>query len=199
MINDEIVLGFDTSAAHCAAALLLKEKILNVISEDMLKGQAEMLGPMIVNLLSKNQLNIKDIKRIGVGIGPGNFTGIRIAVGFARGLGLSLQIPVIGIDSFEATYLGHNETAIVTVPATRNEIYFQKFPHAKSNPQIATLNEVLKYNTKVIERCTGRVLVENITRLAAQANPNNSSPAAPLYVKPVDAGNAREKRPEILL
>ena len=43
-----------------------------------------------------------------------------------------------------------------------------------------------------------RVLVENITRLAAKANPNNLNPAAPLYVKPVDAAHARGVGPEIL-
>tara|TARA_B100001173_G_C15977833_1_gene543042 strand:+ start:151 stop:750 length:600 start_codon:yes stop_codon:yes gene_type:complete len=198
LINEEIVLGFDTSAAHCAAALLLKNTMLDVISEDMPKGQAEMLGPMVLDLLAKNQLDIQDIKRIGVGIGPGNFTGIRIAVSFARGLGLSLQIPVIGVDSFEATYLNYNETAIVTVPATRNEFYFQKFPRTNINTQIATLDEVSRHDIKIIERCAARVLVENISRLAAREDPKDFKPVAPLYIKPADAITSRDVKPKIL-
>ena len=97
MIRDKLVLGFDTSAAHCAAALLLNDNLLGIISKDMLKGQAETIGPMVLNLLETRQVDIQNIKRIGVGIGPGNFTGIRIAVSFARGLGLSLQIPVLSL------------------------------------------------------------------------------------------------------
>jgi tRNA threonylcarbamoyl adenosine modification protein YeaZ len=198
LIRNELVLGFDTSAAHCAAALLFNDKLLGVVSEDMVKGQAETLGPMVLNLLETNQVNIQDIKRIGVGIGPGNFTGIRISVSFARGLGLSLQIPVIGVDSFEATYLGHDGRVIVTVPAPRNEVYFQAFPRKKVDPQIALLDEVSKCGTTVIERCTARGLVENITRLAAMADPEGLKPAAPLYIKPADATPSRNTKPKML-
>jgi len=199
LLCDELVLGFDTSAAHCAAALLLKDKLLGVICEDMQKGQVESLGPMVLNLLEKNNVNINDITRIGVGIGPGNFTGIRIAVSFARGLGLSLQRPVFGIDSFEATYLGHQGAAVVTVPAPRNDMYFQPFPRTKTAPQIAPLDEILKNRSKVIERCATSLLVENIARLAAKADSNTAKPAVPLYIKRADAAPSRDNGPKILL
>ena len=199
MLRDELVLGFDTSAAHCAAALLLKDKLLDVICEDMQKGQVESLGPMVLNLLEKNNVNINDITRIGVGIGPGNFTGIRIAVSFARGLGLSLQRPVFGIDSFDATYLGHQDAAVVTVPAPRNDMYFQPFPRTKTAPQIAPLDEIKKNGSKIIERCATSLLVENIARLAAKADTNTAKPAAPLYIKPADAAPSRDNGPKILL
>jgi tRNA threonylcarbamoyl adenosine modification protein YeaZ len=198
LIRDKLVLGFDTSAAHCAAALLLNDNLLGIISKDMLKGQAETIGPMVLNLLETRQVDIQNIKRIGVGIGPGNFTGIRIAVSFARGLGLSLQIPVIGVDSFEATYLGNDGNAIVTVPAPRNEVYFQAFPRTKIDPQIALLDEVLKRDATVIERCTAKDLVENISRIAAMADLESLKPAAPLYIKAPDATPSRDTKPKIL-
>ena len=199
MRRDGLVLGFDTSAAHCAAALLLNDKLLSVISEDMIKGHAERLGPMVLNLLETNKVNIQDLKRIGVGIGPGNFTGIRISVSFARGLGLSLQIPVIGVDSFEATYLDYHGKAIVTVPAPRDQVYFRAFPRTELDPQIALLDEVLKCGVTVIERCNAQGLVENIARLAAMAHPKDQKPAAPLYIKPAVAAPSRDTKPEILL
>ena len=96
---DPVVLGFDTSAAHCAAALLRGDAILAHRHEEMGKGQAERLFPLLEDLLSEAGLTWRDLHVIGVGIGPGNFTGIRIAVAAARGLALSLGIPAIGISA----------------------------------------------------------------------------------------------------
>ena len=69
----------------------------------MQKGQAEALVPLIQTLLAETQTSLHKIGRIGVGLGPGNFTGIRISISLARGLGVSLGCPVIGVNSFEAS------------------------------------------------------------------------------------------------
>ena len=81
-----LVLGFDTSAAHCAAALLSGGTCLAARHEEMAKGQAERLMPLIAELLEEAGAATGDLAAIGVGIGPGNFTGIRISVSAARGL-----------------------------------------------------------------------------------------------------------------
>ncbi|MFZ0099792.1 MAG: tRNA (adenosine(37)-N6)-threonylcarbamoyltransferase complex dimerization subunit type 1 TsaB, partial [Gemmobacter sp.] len=71
----ETVLAFDTSAAHCAAALLLPDgRAINRL-EPMEKGQAERLMPMLAELLADTGLDWSGLTRIGVGTGPGNFTG----------------------------------------------------------------------------------------------------------------------------
>ena len=82
---DSLALGFDTSAAHCAAALLRGDTVLAHLSEEMTKGQAERLFPLLEGLLAQTGLVWRNLDVIGVGIGPGNFTGIRIAVAAARG------------------------------------------------------------------------------------------------------------------
>ena len=64
-----LTLGFDTSAAHCAAALLSGTEVLTAISEDMTRGQAERLMPMIEEMLTAHGLGWSDLHRIGVGIG----------------------------------------------------------------------------------------------------------------------------------
>ena len=92
-MRDPLILGFDTSAAHCAAALLCGEQCLAARHEDMTRGQAERLMPLLEDLLAEAGASWRDLARIGVGIGPGNFTGVRIAVSAARGLALSLKIP----------------------------------------------------------------------------------------------------------
>ena len=78
------VLGFDTSAAHCAAAVVSGGRVLACRVEPMARGQAERLFPLLEALLSQAGVTWRDLSAIGVGTGPGNFTGIRIAVAAAR-------------------------------------------------------------------------------------------------------------------
>ena len=60
MPPNPLILAFDTSAAHCAAALLLGEEVLCVRLEPMHKGQAERLFPLLEDVLSKKQEHRKD-------------------------------------------------------------------------------------------------------------------------------------------
>lgn len=96
------LLAFDTSGTHCAAALLTGDKIVASRHEEIGRGQAERLFPMLEEILIEAGLSWEDLDAIGVGTGPGNFTGIRISVSAARGLSLSLGIPAIGVSGFEA-------------------------------------------------------------------------------------------------
>ena len=105
------VLAFDTSAAHCAAALLSDGQIVQRVDE-MARGQAEHLMPMLEEMLSHSDLTWRDLDAIGVGIGPGNFTGIRISVSAARGLALGLGKPAIGVSTLEAQTLGLTGTVV---------------------------------------------------------------------------------------
>ena len=71
----------------------------------MQRGQAERLVPLLEELLARNSLGWQDLGALAVGVGPGNFTGIRISVAAARGLALALKIPCIGVSQFEAVSL----------------------------------------------------------------------------------------------
>ena len=91
MASDPLVLGFDTSAAHCAAALVRGDEIFASKALQMSRGQAEHLMPLLEEVLASAGVSWSDLDAIGVGIGPGNFTGIRISVSAARGLALGLK------------------------------------------------------------------------------------------------------------
>ncbi len=197
MPSDDLILSFDTSAAHCAAALLWRGVIIASKSNEMHKGQAEALGPLVTELLSSVDKYIEDVTRIGVGIGPGNFTGIRISVSFARGLGLALGCPAIGISSFEASYFGQTAPATVLIPATRDQFYLQSFPD-QSAPRLGTLAEAEALNAPLLWRTEAKQLAENMARLAALRSIEENRPPAPLYIKAADAAPSREKAPLIL-
>ncbi len=96
-----ILVGIDTSLAACSACVYdsTKNKILAEERELMERGHAEALPPMVARVMVASGIQYGNLSRIAVTTGPGTFTGIRIGLSFARALGLSLNIKVVGIDT----------------------------------------------------------------------------------------------------
>lgn len=218
------LLAFDTSAAHCAAALLLPGTTQPATRiEAMEKGQAERLMPLLEELLSEAGLGWRDLRGIAVGIGPGNFTGVRIAVSAARGLALGLGIPAIGLSGFELMREAEDHPAEwVCLPAPRDQVYLQAFSQgiAQGAPilldpasGLAALTpparlRVIGHRATEIARPFGAKAVEaaltdlpqRLARTAARRfRSGRIGPRpAPLYVRPADAAPPSEPPPAIL-
>ena len=64
------ILAFDTSGAHCAAALLIGDQIVADRHEGMARGQAERLFPMIEEIMAEEGAVWDELDAIGVGVGP---------------------------------------------------------------------------------------------------------------------------------
>tara|TARA_E500000081_G_scaffold426_1_gene514 strand:- start:16 stop:624 length:609 start_codon:yes stop_codon:yes gene_type:complete len=197
-VADQTVLAFDTSAAHCAAALLCNGAIIGSTFETMQKGQAEALVPLIQTLLAETQTSLHKIGRIGVGLGPGNYTGIRISISLARGLGLSLGCPVIGVDSFEASIEEETKETLIAIPATRDQFYTRSSANLQATPQMSDAPTLATSPIPVLYRPKPDLLVANIARIAARRDVKTVMPPAPLYVKPADAAPRRDPGPKIL-
>jgi len=99
-----ICLTLDTAGTACAACLYdsARDVVLAEISEDIGKGHAERLMGVISNVMTKAKVTYQDIGRVITTTGPGSFTGIRVGVATARGFGVGLNIPVVGISNLEA-------------------------------------------------------------------------------------------------
>ena len=149
MASDPLVLGFDTSAAHCAAALLCGDRVVATRTEDMARGQAERLMVLLEEILAEARAEWRDLDTIGVGIGPGNFTGIRISVSAARGLALALKIPAIGVSTFQALAFGQQGTSVAAVKGPADKTYVQVMTgRAVSKPMICGPDELPDYPAK---------------------------------------------------
>ena len=183
----------------------------------MTKGQAEKLMPMLEDLLSEQELSWNDLAAIGVGIGPGNFTGIRISVSAARGLALALKIPAVGVSALEAQAEGTDGMVISVVDARREQLYWQVFgnseaaeptlcdlAHLPSVPAGAGLTVIGHLAGELAARCAGypaspaypaAVAIARITRRRmAKSTPR----PAPLYIRSADAAPPRDPAPVIL-
>ncbi|MGH1355755.1 MAG: tRNA (adenosine(37)-N6)-threonylcarbamoyltransferase complex dimerization subunit type 1 TsaB [Thalassovita sp.] len=192
MPSDPVILAFDTSAAHCAAALLCGPKVLGTKAEEMGRGQAERLIPLLQELLDETGHVWADLTAIGVGIGPGNFTGIRISVSAARGLALGLGIPAIGVSSFDA--IRHNAPDVTpAIPGPRGKAYV-----LRPDPALIDL-DALDHIPHALPPAPAdlALAIAQVARhrLETQAD---LPPPAPLYVKPADAAPARDAPPVIL-
>ena len=98
------VLGIDTSAAACSAAIWRDGAVLVSLGAAMMRGHAEALVPMIERAMGQAGLAYRDLAAVAATRGPGAFTGLRIGLATVRGLALAAGIPAIGISAFEAGY-----------------------------------------------------------------------------------------------
>ncbi len=95
------ILAFDTSSTACSIALLADEKI-TFTHDNVPMQQARLILPNIDALLSASHLKVTDLDAIAFGVGPGSFTGVRIATSVAQGLAFATHIPLIPISSLAA-------------------------------------------------------------------------------------------------
>lgn len=100
----------------------------------MARGQAERLVPLLEALLAQAGLGWSDLAVIGVGTGPGNFTGVRVAVACARGLALGLGVPAVGVDGFTALGHGQAPPLLVSLPGPRGQVWLRAF---SAGPEMA--------------------------------------------------------------
>ena len=123
-----VLLAIDTAAPRLQLALLRGEAV-DTLVEDMSTGQAERIFPAIAELLARNGTTYADLTRIAVTTGPGSFTGLRIGLSAARGLGLALNIPVLGLPTMSALSLliPKDLPVMVLIDAKRGEMYRQEF------------------------------------------------------------------------
>jgi tRNA threonylcarbamoyl adenosine modification protein YeaZ len=87
---------------------------------------SESIMTMIDEVLHRENLTLNSLKGIIISTGPGSFTGLRVGMAVAKGLAVSLKIPLLGISIFNAVveriYANYKETAVV-IPSRREEYY----------------------------------------------------------------------------
>ncbi|MEA2781629.1 MAG: tRNA threonylcarbamoyladenosine biosynthesis protein TsaB, partial [Rhodospirillaceae bacterium] len=134
------ILALDAAAAACSAAVWRDGAILAQRRQAMARGHAEALMPLVLETLQAAGLDFPDLSRIAVGVGPGSFTGIRIALAAARGIGLAASLPVVGVDSFSAVAAAIPEATrrgralLVVIDSKRREL-FGRYYDDELNPQ----------------------------------------------------------------
>jgi tRNA threonylcarbamoyladenosine biosynthesis protein TsaB len=146
-----IVLGVDTCLSACSVALIDGERVLAARSELMARGHQERLAPLVAEVMAEAGIGFERLERIGVTVGPGSFTGLRVGLAFAKGLALALGIPCVGVGTLEALAASPSPTGntsremAAAVDAKRGQVWVQAFGggQALSEPAALAVEEAV--------------------------------------------------------
>jgi tRNA threonylcarbamoyladenosine biosynthesis protein TsaB len=159
------VLAIDTALEACSAAILDTEQATMVASETqiMVRGHAEALMPMLDAVMSRSALQFSDLDRIAVTTGPGSFTGLRVGIAAARGIGLAAGKPVVGLTTLAALaapYIAADDSVAIAaaIDARHEHVYLQLFGAGGRTlipPRIVPLSEAVRAAAAASARLVG--------------------------------------------
>src|SRR5205814_6875055 len=112
-----LILAFDTATSVATAALVRGETVLGERTTAAVRLLEDVDG-----LLRDADVEPRGLDALAVGIGPGSFTGVRMGLAVARGLALSLGVPVAGVSTLAALAAGAPD-ALPLIDATRHELF----------------------------------------------------------------------------
>jgi tRNA threonylcarbamoyladenosine biosynthesis protein TsaB len=132
-----MILAFDTSSAACTAALFDGEGACVARADEVIgRGHAERLVPMLDELLDGRKAD-----RIVVGVGPGSFTGIRVAIAAAHGLAIGWDAELSGMSSLGllAASANDDDEIATAVQGGHGELFVQQFEHGAATSDLLNL------------------------------------------------------------
>jgi len=177
------ILGLDTAQGACSAALWDDGSSIARRFELMRTGHAERLMPQALEVMEEAGVQMSDLDRLACTIGPGTFTGTRVALSAARGMVLALKIPLIGVTTLEAVAAGLEPGAgkirVGAFDARRGELYVQAFSGEDllpfTDPQLLTV----------------AAAAEAVAHVAAGGSIEIAGTGAGLLVEAMDSGEVR--------
>lgn len=152
-----IVLGLDTCLNACSVAVLDGDTVLAQASEAMARGHQERLAPMAQAVMAEARVPFASLNRIGATVGPGSFTGLRVGVAFAKGLGSALGVPTVGVGALEALAAEASGMVAAVIDARRDQVYLQIFDDGQAlmAPDVLSLGAAA---ARLAELAMGRAL-----------------------------------------
>ena len=127
-----MILAMDTSTALTSVAVVDGQRVIAQRTELDPRRHAEVLAPLLAEVLTESGVGQDDIDTIACGVGPGPYTGLRVAIATARALGLAWRRPVVGLCSLDAVAAavvagGTSGEFGVASDARRREVYWGWF------------------------------------------------------------------------
>jgi tRNA threonylcarbamoyladenosine biosynthesis protein TsaB len=148
-----LILAIDTALDACAAAVLDtgSGKLIASESQPMKRGHAEALMPLVARVMKESGLPYAALDRVAVTTGPGSFTGLRVGLAAARGIGLAAAKPVVGLttlSAYSAPIVSEQSEhpIIAAIDARHDQVYFQVVGgdgRALIRPKVAPISEAL--------------------------------------------------------
>ncbi len=139
------ILSIESAVGGGSLALITEGRGTILRKEGNLASRAEKIILVISAILDEAGLSLADLDMIAVSTGPGSYSGIRIGMATASGLGNALKVPCIGVSVLEA--MAHmaepEEPLIAAIPVGKNDVAWQAFEKAKDGGRKSTKPSVL--------------------------------------------------------
>ena len=135
----------DSSNTSLTVGLAKDDVLLEEISYEAWQSQSEHMIPELNKLLDKYGVDIKDIKEVVVAIGPGSYTGVRIAITIAKTIATALDVKVYTVSSLRCQKDGKHPS-ICVINARSGRSYFGVF-----KDQEIIVDDCIMTNDKVLE------------------------------------------------
>lgn len=197
-----VLLAFDTSTPAVTVALVDRGRVLDERTEVAVNRHGELLAPLVDDVLRGSGRDRADITAIGVGTGPGPYTGLRIGLVTAAALADALGIPAYGLCSLDVLAYGRGDVVVAT-DARRREVYWAAYDRAGvrvEGPAVARPADVPIRGRRVVgpateiypELLAGQPAWPRAVDLAALVRPlvvvgAGPEPLTPLYLRRPDA------------
>jgi tRNA threonylcarbamoyladenosine biosynthesis protein TsaB len=107
-----VLLTIETSTPACSVALQVDDRLVSRYSE-VPRSHTQLVMSMVDEVLSEAQVKINQVDAIGVTVGPGSFTGLRIGFATVQGLAFAADLPVVAISSLQAIVATYKRVAEV--------------------------------------------------------------------------------------
>lgn len=125
------ILAIDTATEACSAALQVDGRVLARFTHAG-RSHTEQLMPMVLGLLAEAGVSLAQLDAYVCGVGPGSFAGVRIGVGYVKGLALAVERPVVGVSSLAMLALPAlralpGSRVIAAIDARMDEIYWAQY------------------------------------------------------------------------
>jgi tRNA threonylcarbamoyladenosine biosynthesis protein TsaB len=125
-----LILAIDTSTEQAGLALA-EDSLLRAEWSWMAAGNhSQHLHRLLRSLLETERIEARDLSGVVVASGPGSFSGLRVGISFAKGLALSLRIPLVGISTLDVIAFAGcllSREVLATIPAGREQLYVGRY------------------------------------------------------------------------
>ena len=146
------ILSIETSSTICSTAIIDNDEILNCCEELCPREHNERLPGLVKKTFDKSNKTINNIDAIAVSIGPGSFTGLRIGLGFSKGIAFSRGLPIIPVPTMLslAYSLKDKEPKNGVLFSHSKKVFYQCFewknniPSVKGNAIVTDIESIME-------------------------------------------------------
>ena len=182
-----MLLAVDTSTRQMGLALYDGAQVIGELLWQSRHYHTVELAPAVADLLTRSGLKMDAIQALGVALGPGSFTSLRVGLAFIKGLALARHLPIIGVPTLDvvaAAQVVRNIPLAAVLQAGRGRLALGRYKavdeswQADGEPQVTTADELADKIKKPTIVC-GELSADERQRLARKrVNVLLASPAA---------------------